>query len=383
MKAVFFIRQFPPYAKGATYSALQLAKGLRNEGVTIEFIVENIDGTWRNSGNYEGFTVRSFYLSQPGKWRVLSGILSLLRYLRTIDFDIFHIHGGSHRNLLIGWLIQVLCKKKVLLKITLDEWDTPDGVVKGRFGKLSLYFYRRLDAIVAMTSGQLKKLKNWDIKSLMTLIPNSVDTERFKKDRFNNNDLNISSCRLLFVGALSERKGFDILLKVFKELCERHNNIHLTIVGDYGVDCKSSKFNKLLEKFNIKLTENDFKKISLQGQVENPEAFYRDADIFIFPSRLEGFGTVQIEAMASELPCVANNISGVSRDIFPSDDYGILINDNKVERYIFELEKLIENKKLRELIGSKAREYVCQNFSIASTARRYIKVYQELLESSK
>ena len=225
-----------------------------------------------------------------------------------------------------------------------------------------------------MTSGQLKKLKNWDIKSLMTLIPNSVDTERFKKDRFNNNDLNISSCRLLFVGALSERKGFDILLKVFKELCERHNNIHLTIVGDYGVDCKSSKFNKLLEKFNIKLTENDFKKISLQGQVENPEAFYRDADIFIFPSRLEGFGTVQIEAMASELPCVANNISGVSRDIFPSDDYGILINDNKVERYIFELEKLI---------GSKAREYVCQNFSIASTARRYIKVYQELLESSK
>lgn len=379
-RALFCIASFFPQPTGATYSAIRLARGLRSRGAGVSFMVNDRGTEWREGGEYDGFPVHSFPVYFPGKLRKLRGLVRLTRYLhaRRRDFDLLHIHGGGYVNLFLSWWVRLITGRPALLKITSDGWDTPEGMQAAKWGGFSLFAYRRLAGIVAMTTGQAAKCRDWKIPGKTAVIPNGVDCDRYRpataleKEQLRD-ELKIprDAFVLSYVGWLGLGKGTDVLVETWRRLRERNERVFLLLVGDYLADRGEA------DAAAVALPESPH--LRLVGRVEDVERYLRASDVFVFPSRKEGFGTVQIEAMACGLPCVVNDLPGVSSDIYPDERCGFRVADNRVEDFVARIGNLMADPALREAVGRAARERAAGHFSGESVAARYLAFYNELL----
>ncbi len=154
-----------------------------------------------------------------------------------------------------------------------------------------------------------------------------------------------------------ERKGFDILFKAFSEL---NNNFVLLIVGipehDHNAVLDYAK------EFNIKDT-----KIIMPGYVDNIWEYYRAMDIFLLPSRSEGFSLSLLEAAASHLPIIASNIPGNNEFIFDNKN-GLLFNSEKSNELTSAIYNLCLNEKLKNDLSKNAYDSVMKNYLINNYA---------------
>ena len=389
-RVIFFISAFFPFQTGATYSAFRLAQSLRRKGVTVEWVVDDRDGTWLKGGRFEGFTVRSFPLHIPGKLGKIKAVFDFTRYLwfQRKQFDIFHVHGGGHMNVLLAGWVRLLCPSvHVVFKSTLDGWDTPDGLLKDKYGRLLLWICRHFDGIVAMTSGQLGKVRVYGCKGVSELIPNGTDCDRYKPDSAMRSvmretlgipkDVPV----LVYVGWLGERKGTDVLFAVWNQLMQQIPNLYLLTVGDYRTDRDAdAELTVLFEEKGLDpqlLNDPRFVRV---GHVEDAERYLQASDVFVFPSRSEGFGTVQTEAMACGLPCVVNDLPGVSCDIYPDESVGFRVAGNDVDEFVRIISDLLQDADKQKRIGDAARQRVIDHFSSGAVAERYLELYKKVLQ---
>jgi glycosyltransferase involved in cell wall biosynthesis len=383
VRILHYICPFFPRPYGATYSAYRLARGLRERGTDAIFFVEDFGPDWREGGTHDGFPVRSFTLQQPGKIKKLRGLLTFTRQLlaNKNNFDLFHAHGGGYINLFLTLWVRLLTRKPTLLKITSDGWDTPEGMAAEKWGGISLFAYRRLTGIVAMTSGQAEKCRAWKIPAQVTVIPNGVDCTRYQpatgeEKNSIRDQLGIphDAFVLTFTGWLGHGKGTDVLVEIWKQLHAQDDKVFLLLVGDYlsarGMGAEGSD------------AVPQSPAIRLVGHVDDAERYMKASDLFVFPSRKEGFGTVQIEAMACGLPCVVNDLPGVSSDIFPDEACGFRISGNSVENFVEKVSRLKVDTSLRAKMSAAARARAVEHFSIESVAARYDAFYQQLVKKT-
>ena len=97
-----------------------------------------------------------------------------------------------------------------------------------------------------------------------------------------------------------ERKGFDILFKAFSKLDER---FVLLIIG---IPKENQK--EVFEYASTFGIADD--RIIMPGFIDNIYEYYKAMDMFLLPSRSEGFSLALLEAAASGLPIIASNIPG-------------------------------------------------------------------------
>lgn len=95
-------------------------------------------------------------------------------------------------------------------------------------------------------------------------------------------------------GRLTRVKGFDLLIKSWKLLEDRYPEWKVLVAGE-GADRK--KLEKEIETSGIR-------RFFLVGNTDRIEEYYKKAELFVLPSRDEGFGMVLLEAMAFSLPAV-------------------------------------------------------------------------------
>ncbi len=96
-------------------------------------------------------------------------------------------------------------------------------------------------------------------------------------------------------------------------------------------------------------------RIFLKGFTNHPLSVLKEASIFVFPSKFEGFPLALLEAMAIGLPCIGfASCSGVN-ELIQHEVTGFLVND--VEEMAKHLQILIENPKLRAEFGSLGNQF--------------------------
>ena len=100
------------------------------------------------------------------------------------------------------------------------------------------------------------------------------------------------------VGHFNPAKNHEKILSVFAEVCRRDDAV-LLLVGDGELE--QNVRNRSTE---LGLTD----KVVLVGAHKDVERFYQAMDVFLFPSRYEGFGMAMIEAQCSGLACVASDV---------------------------------------------------------------------------
>jgi glycosyltransferase involved in cell wall biosynthesis len=149
-----------------------------------------------------------------------------------------------------------------------------------------------------------------------------------------------------------KRKGFDVLFKSFSNL---DDNFVLLIVG-----VPSDNQQMLIDyakEFNL---SNE--RIILPGYVENIWEYYKAMDIFLLPSRSEGFSLSLLEAAAAKLPIIASDIPGTN-EFITNVVNGILFDINQPDKLVEAINMLVKNKTMQRKISEKASEYVLNNFT--------------------
>ncbi|MFD1613941.1 glycosyltransferase family 4 protein [Gelatiniphilus marinus] len=201
--------------------------------------------------------------------------------------------------------------------------------------KLMLFAAKKYDAFVVLTNGNLKE---WDLNNLM-VISNPLPFSSEKKS-----DLN--SKTVLAVGRQSYQKGYDRLLKSWQIVNKKHPDWKLDIYG---------KFDEQLHLRENSQTLGISKSVTFYKPVKNIEDKYKEASIYVMPSRFEGFGMVLIEAMSYGLPCVSFNCPYGPSDIISQYKDGILVENGDIDEFAKSISQLIENESLRRELGKNAQ----------------------------
>ena len=168
------------------------------------------------------------------------------------------------------------------------------------------YYYKVFDSIVVLSDTDVidcKKILN--LNSVRIYNPNSfIPTKRS----------NLCSKKFLYLGSLSKTKGTDILINAFIEFAQTNKEWDLDIYGE-GAITKWIQYK--LEEYKLQ------DRVKIHPYTLDVEDVYANHDVFILPSRYEGFGIVQIEAAGCGLPIISSDVA-ISRELIGKYHHGIL-----------------------------------------------------------
>ena len=125
---------------------------------------------------------------------------------------------------------------------------------------------------------------------------------------------------LLYVGALQDIKGVDVLLRALPDLAERGLDVDLRVAGTGPYE---ANLRRLADRLNVADS------VTWLGYVDHDDLpmVYDDADVFVYPGRIdEPFGRVMLEALASGTPVVASDVGSTDYIVgnagvrFPSEN---------------------------------------------------------------
>ncbi|MFN3405695.1 MAG: glycosyltransferase family 4 protein [Cytophagaceae bacterium] len=213
-------------------------------------------------------------------------------------------------------------KKIVLITHGIEVWGRLSV-----FKKLILKFTYKVFTVSNYTKGILcneHRLKPHKVE----LFPNAIDpffliptlTASKSSSKFN---LNAETKVLLTLSRLSffeRNKGYDVIIELMPELLLIEPNLKYIIAGKYD-DLEGIRLKEKIA--DLKLTE----KVILTGFVKEEELteFYSACDIFVIPSKKEGFGIVFIEALVCGLQVIGGNKDGTV-DALQNGLFGILVD---------------------------------------------------------
>ncbi|QEM10955.1 glycosyltransferase family 4 protein [Mucilaginibacter rubeus] len=207
---------------------------------------------------------------------------------------------------------------------------------------LALFLYKRAAAVVVSAKGvEDCLLKDKDFKSLSNIdrITNAVTIFQPASDEKVHNRRFI-----LGVGRLAYVKGFDILIDAYAKT--GLEDIDLIVVGD------GEERATLVEQI-AKLGLKD--RVLLPGSRNNLQNYYSQAEIYVLPSRNEGYPNALVEAMSFGCPSVAFDCNFGPAEIIANNENGILVNNGSVKGLSDAIARLASDQVLRDELGSKAR----------------------------
>lgn len=204
------------------------------------------------------------------------------------------------------------------------------------------------------------------IDSKTTYIPNGIVYDRYG----NTQPKNIFHPSIFFVGRLVKFKGVDILIKSFQMIKKTYPNIHLYIAGNGP---QGRKLKSLARKLNV---HNEITFLNFLSEDEKLKMF-KSADIFVVPSRIETFGIVVLEALASGAPVVASNVGGIP-EILDNGKYGLLAEPENPEDFAQKIITLIKDKNLRDELREKGKQRA-KEYSWDDVASKTLELYSSVL----
>jgi len=188
------------------------------------------------------------------------------------------------------------------------------------------------------------------------------------KDLFRPRSKNDEVFRVLFIGQICLRKGFQYLLEAWKSM--KLKNAELVLVGTSKPDALYA-----LRKYSGKV---DFKIYGALSDMNAIAEVYNKASVAVFPSIEEGFGMVVTEAMASGLPVVVSENVG-AKNLIKNGEDGLIVpirDANAIKNAIL---SLYEDEEKRREMGRKARSKI-ENQTWEAYRNNLLKVYQELIQ---
>ncbi|MFC1697316.1 glycosyltransferase [Nanoarchaeota archaeon] len=243
---------------------------------------------------------------------------------------------------LIKWLVAIFCNKCDLIFV-------PNFHIRNtlRFRKVT----KRIEILPTGVNFKNYKVLNGEGR-------NKVREEIRKKYNIGKEDK-----VLIYTGRIAKEKNLSLLLKAYRELCNKYLNLKLMIVGE-GPERKW---------LHYAIKNIGLKNIILPGKVkyEHLPCYYAAADVFVFPSYIETQALVVIEAMAAGIPVVGIN-NRTNRTLIRHNVNGLLANN--YNDFVKNVDRVLSDNRLRvRLINNSMRKV--KEYGISRLTNKLVKEY--------
>ena len=167
------------------------------------------------------------------------------------------------------------------------------------------------------------------------------------------------------IGALDDsHKGQQQIIELAKSIQVSQPDINFILIGS-GRDLKQ-----------LKQQSEGLENLKFIGQIDNIGDYLSSFDVFIFPSRHEGLGSILLDAMDFSLPILGSNIGGIP-ELIEDGVNGFLVDVNNIEGYKDALNKIYRDKELRVKIQKNNLEK-SKKYTSGIMADEYIKLYDRI-----
>lgn len=173
---------------------------------------------------------------------------------------------------------------------------------------------------------------------------------------------------ILYVGTLEPRKGLDTLIAAYRAWAAQ-SPYDVVIAGKRGWYTESL-FRQVAQ---LGLTQ----RVHFIDYVDAADlpALYSLAELFVYPSRYEGFGLPVLEAMACGAPVICSKAASLPEVV---GDAALLVPANDVEAWAGAIRRVLESEALRAEMKAKGLAWA-KRFTWEETARRTVQVYERML----
>ncbi|MCD2502897.1 glycosyltransferase [Clostridium sp. NSJ-145] len=252
------------------------------------------------------------------------------------EFDLAVAYAGPMDFITYYVLNKITAKKKV-------QWIHFDIENIGFDKEFAKRNYKKFDKIfIVSEKGKDKLLKIVPcLKDKVQVFYNIISSKLVKEmaDKNISFDDDFKGIKILAVGRLSEEKGQDLLIEAVNSLNKDGYNVKAYFVGDGP---KKRDYENLINKFGLE------EKCVLLGAKTNPYPFMKSCDIYMQPSRHEGYCITLAEARCFNAPIVTTNFIGSDEQIIDGET-GLITNINSNDIYLA-IKRLLDDKELMKNI---------------------------------
>lgn len=288
--------------------------------------------------------------------------IKLINTFRKLSPDTVHCHLYSATRI-AAMAAKMAGIKNVVETIHIEEvWRR--GLKKLLFCALDgLNGQLFVDRYIAVSNSVSQYYQNnkWIQAEKISVIPNTTDQREISNHEKNFN------FHIGFLGRLVEQKGVDVLIKSIKILKNKNINCHLYIGGTGPL---LTELQELVDLLNLQ------ESITFLGNVSDKSSFFKRIDIFVLPSRYEGFPLVLLEAGIYHMPVVATEVSGTP-EIIKDDHTGFLVEKDNPKELALALSKF-QNRNVRNELSENLNRLVTTEFSSNNYVKRMISFYKSL-----
>lgn len=275
-------------------------------------------------------------------------------------WEIVHVHNFAGDVSVLASFIRKFMRKNYRLIATDHNWN---GLTIARVFKTSkpMMKFSGFDGLLPVTRAASSFYMNF--AKVFRPLYGGVDPERFRP---------VNGKRgkdILFVGRLTPYKKVENIIKAISLL---EDQPRLTVIGP----TLDKQYRTLLEELASKLNVDT----RFLGTVsdESLVKYLSSSAALVLPSIDEGFGLVLLEAMACELPVVANRAGGVPEAV-DDGETGYLVRQGDIQQLSDRMRLLLTDEREAIRLGIAGRRRVLEKFTWRHVAERSIEAYEEVL----
>ncbi|WP_311173072.1 glycosyltransferase family 4 protein [Halobellus ordinarius] len=357
LRVCLISKQFPPGVGGAETYASELANGLAERGHDVDVYTQWIDSPDEEADVHEHVTVHRICKARR-KLVTFETLWFSYRARREIDFEEYDI---VHGTMMPASTVAVTPFNDVETPVVLTSHGTSIGETKAVALEtpadylLKFFFHpmnvamdyvasRDADRVIAISDHAYEQLTTWYglREDEVEMIPHGVDTEWFYPREEQHPAVDEGKTTLLYVGRLGARKGLDLALRALAEVDDEDVEFLIAGTGRH-----EETLRELARELGI---AEQVRFLGYVGDEELP-VLYSSADVFVLPSRYEGFGLVLLEAMACGTPVIGADAGGIPTAV-SDEEYGVVVerDANAVSK---EISRLL-NDNVRERMNAEA-----------------------------
>ncbi len=251
------------------------------------------------------------------------------------------------------------------------KWLNPKN-----WGKLLYFFSVLLNKLTKRSADFIQTPSNFGKEQCVNIfsvpenkifvVPNGVDLKQFpyfgpSKDK-----------NILFLGGSSEHKGLDILIRALPPVIEKHPEVKVLVLGE--MKSEENSLVRLAKDLNV-FSGMDW--LGLVNQEKIP-TFFKRSFLSVLPSRLDIFGMVVLESMASGIPVIAADVGGV-KEVIKGSGAGILIDPENPGKLAESIIYLLDNPDKAREMGVRGRRLIEEKFSWEKISEKFEKEFLSIL----
>ena len=153
-----------------------------------------------------------------------------------------------------------------------------------------------------------------------------------------------TSKRVIAVGRLEWQKGYDKLIRIWKNVYTRHPNWQLDIYGE----------GTLKNELQTQIQQEQISNITIHPFTDNISKEYANSSICVLTSRFEGFSLVLLEAMRHGVPCVTFDCPYGPSGVVDNGKNGYVIENDNIELFAEKLSELMDHPETRKSFSEMA-----------------------------